>query len=321
MNKTQKYLLGILAVQLILIAVVFLLQRPVAASNNLVFPELKIESVSEIRISDSSGNQVSIQKKAGQWVLPLQDDFPVQAEKVEQLIEKLALIRDNRMITQSESSHQRLSISNDNFISKVDLTIDGKKEAIYFGSSPASSNIHYRLDGKPEVYLTNAITTSELAATISSWVNTIIYQVTGNNIQKIELSNQNGVYQFMAVDETSWTSDQIEDGYQFDQSKWSSLKTAFSTLRFVEPVSKTNQPEFGLDNPTTTMKIDYVNDSAEEFSGELQIGNQADDGFFYVKWSGSDYIYKVSSFNAERFTNLTAEDYSSPIPTEEPGEE
>ena len=193
MNKTQKYLLAILAVQLILIAVVFLLQRPVAASDNLVFRDLKIESVSEVRISNSSGNQVSIQKKDGKWVLPLQDDFPVQAEKVEQLIEKLALIRDNRLITQSESSHQRLSISNDNFIAKVELTFDGKKEAIIFGSSPASSNIHFRLDGKPEVYLTNAIITSELSASISSWVNTLIYQVTGNNTQKIELSNQNGV--------------------------------------------------------------------------------------------------------------------------------
>jgi len=321
MNKTQKYLLAILGVQLILIVVVFLLQKPVAASNNLIFPDLKIESVSEIKISDSSGNQVFIQKKAGQWVLPLQDDFPVVVANIEQLVEKLALIRDNRMITQSESSHQRLSISNENFVRKVELTIDGVKEVIYFGSSPNSSNIHFRVDGKTEVYLTNAITTSQLSATISNWVDTLIYQVTGNNTKNIELTNQNGVFEFTAVDETNWTANQIEEGFQFDQSKWSSLKTAFTTLRFVEPVSKSNKPEFGLEDPTTKMKIDYTNDSGEEFFGELLIGNQAEDGNYYVKWSGSDYIFKVSSFNAERFTNLTTENYSSPIPTDEPGNE
>lgn len=136
MTKLQKYLLAILGLQIALILVVFLLQKPVAASNNLIFPDLKIENVTEIKISDSTGNEVSMQKKATQWVLPLQDDFPVLEEKVQQLIEKLALIRDNRLITQSEASHSRLNISDENFVSKVELTINGTKNTLYFGSSP-----------------------------------------------------------------------------------------------------------------------------------------------------------------------------------------
>jgi hypothetical protein len=43
MNKLQKYLIAILGLQFILILVVFLLQRPVAASNNLIFPDLKVD--------------------------------------------------------------------------------------------------------------------------------------------------------------------------------------------------------------------------------------------------------------------------------------
>jgi hypothetical protein len=42
MSKIQKYLLAILGLQFILILVVFLLQRPVAASNNFIFQDLKV---------------------------------------------------------------------------------------------------------------------------------------------------------------------------------------------------------------------------------------------------------------------------------------
>jgi len=318
MTKLQKYLLAILGLQIGLILVVFFLQKPVAASNNLIFPDLKIENVSEIKISDSTGNEVSMQKKGNQWVLPLQDDFPVLEENVQQLIEKLALIRDNRLITQSEASHSRLNISDENFVSKVELTINGTKNSLYFGSSPATSNIHFRLDGKPQVYLTNAINTSQLSPTISSWVNTLIYQIANESAKVIEISNPQGDFVFQVDEEGNWVSDQIEEGTQFDQSKWSSLKTALTSLRFVEPISKSSQPEFGLDNPVTEVNIEYTNEQGETTNGQLLIGSTDDAGNYFVRWSGSEYIYKISSYNAERLTNLSTEDYTSPIPTETP---
>ena len=60
MTKLQKYLLAFLGVQIVLILVVFLLQRPVTASDNLIFPDLKIDNVSEVTISDSEGNTVGL---------------------------------------------------------------------------------------------------------------------------------------------------------------------------------------------------------------------------------------------------------------------
>lgn len=317
MTKLQKYLLAILGLQFALILVVFLLQKPVAASNNLIFPDLKIENVSEIKISDSTGNEVSMQKTGNQWVLPLQDDFPVSEENVQQLIEKLALIRDNRLITQSEASHERLSISDENFVRKVELTINDTQHSLYFGSSPATSNIHFRMVGKSEVYLTNALTTSQLSSTISSWVDTLIYQIPDDNANLIKVSNTQGEFVFLTGEENTWTSEQIEEGYQFDQSKWSSVKTALTTLRFVEPVSKTSQPEFGLEDPITVINIEYTNEQGDPVNDELSIGTTDDAGNYFVKWSGSEYIYKVSSYNAERSINLTSEDFSSLIATEE----
>lgn len=317
MTKLQKYLLAILGLQFALILVVFLFQKPVAASNNLIYPDLKIENVSEIKISDSTGNEVSMQKTGNQWVLPLQDGFPVLEENVQLLIEKLALIRDNRLITQSEASHERLSISEENFVRKVELTINNTQHSLYFGSSPATSNIHFRMVGKSEVYLTNALTTSQLSSTISSWVDTLIYQIPDDNANLIKVSNAQGEFVFRTGEENTWTSEQIEEGYQFDQSKWSSVKTALTTLRFIEPVSKTSQPEFGLDTPITEINIEYTNEQGETMKGELLIGNTDDQGNYFVKWSGSEYIYKVSSYNAERSINLTSEDFSSPIATEE----
>ncbi len=318
MTKLQKYLLAFLGVQIILVLVVFLLQRPVTASNNLIYPDLKIENVSEVSLSDSEGNEVTMQRNGDQWTLPLQDNFPVQEEKVQQLVDRLAQIRDNRLVTQSESSHSRLSISEDNFVSKVDITINGTKNTLYFGSSPANSNIHFRLAGKPEVYLTNAISTSHISPDIASWVDTLIYQISGDAVQKIEVTNGQGKFVFEADSEGVWSSKEIEEGYQFDQSKWSSLKTALTTLRFVEPVSKTPSSEFGLEDPDTIVVLSYSDDQDEILKGELWIGNTDEVGNFFVKWSGSDFIFKVAGFNASRLTGISGDDFTSPIPTPTP---
>lgn len=321
MNKIQKYLLAILGMQIILILIVFLLQRPVAASNNLIFPDLKAETVTAINISDSTGNLVSLEKQGDQWVLPLQDSFPVNAETITQLLEKLATIRDNRLVTRSETSHDRLGISNENYERKVEITINGNKEIIYFGSSPATSNIHFRLNGKPEVYLTNALTSSEISSSIANWVDTVIYQISSNSVKKIEISNKAGDFVFEPNAESEWSAQPMEEGYQFDQSKWSSLFSGFTTLRFVEPVTKAEKAEYGFDTPQAVMDIEYTNDTGETKSGKLILGSQDGSGNYYVTWSDSDYIYLIPSYNAERFVNLTTEDYSSQIATEESGTE
>jgi hypothetical protein len=319
MSKIQKYLLAILGLQFILILVVFLLQRPVAASNNLIFPDLKEELVTAINISDSDGNLVSLEKQGEQWVLPIQDDFPVKAEMVEQLVEKLATIRDNRLVTRSEASHDRLSISNENFERKVEITINGNREIIYFGSSPATGNIHIRLNGKPEVYLTNALTSAQISTSIASWVDTVIYQISSGSVKEIKITNNAGDFKFEPDAESAWSAQPMEEGYQFDQSKWSSLLTGFTTLRFVEPVSKSENPEYGFDTPQAVMIIEYATDSGQSLSGKLVIGSQDESGNNYVTWSGSEYIYLIPSYNAERFVNLTSDDYSSLIATEESG--
>jgi hypothetical protein len=318
MNKTQKYLIALLGLQIILIVVVFLLQRPVAASNNLIFPDLKIEAVTDLKISDSSGNLISIQKSGEGWVLPLQDDYPVQTEKIQELVDKLSTVRDNRLVTRSESSHDRLSISDNNFDRKVEITINGKSEVIYFGSSPAANNIHFRLSGKPEVYLTNALTNTNISTSFSSWVDTIIFQIGSNTVNKIVVNSAEGSFVFEVDSDSVWSTNQVAEGFEFDQSKWSSLFTGFTTLRFVEPVSKTDQAKYGFDTPLSSMQIFYSNDAGEPLTREFVIGSQDDSGNYYAKWSGSEYIYKISSFNAERFINLTTEEFSSPIPTEEP---
>ncbi len=317
MNKTQKILLAVLGLQVILIFTVFILQRPVAASNNLLFPDLKIADVTAITISDSTGKNVSLEKNGDQWVLPLQDDYPVKVETVQQLVEKLASMRDNRLVTRSETSHERLHISNDNYERKVELTQNGSKEIIYFGSSPASSNIHFRVDSKPEVYLTNALTTTQLSTAISSWVDPVLFQIPASSVKKIRISNNASVFTFEPDADSVWSTLTIEDGFQFDQSKWSGLLSAFTNLRFVEPVSKSEKAEYGFEKPQAVMQIEYLNEDGETISGELIIGNQDAAGNYYAKWTGSAYVTLISSYNAERFVNLTAEDYSSQIATEE----
>ena len=54
-----------------------------------------------------------MQKKGTDWVLPDADDFPVLNQNVSDLLESIAEIRDNRLVTNTSASHKRLSSRQD----------------------------------------------------------------------------------------------------------------------------------------------------------------------------------------------------------------
>lgn len=321
MNKTQKTLLGIFVVQVLLIGFVFFSKRAVSVSNNPVFTDLKPEMVSKIVISDSTGKMVEIEKQGDGWVLPLQDDFPVKTVTLEGLINRLAEIRDNRLVSRNTSSHERLKIADDNFERKVQLTVNGKVQTILFGSSPASNNIHFRLENGSNVYMTNAVTVNQMPVLITNWVNQTLVQLNSEKVNKINVKNAQGSFEFSKNADSQWQANKTESGGEFDATKWSSLLSAFTNLNLVEPVSKSIKPEFGLDKPAASITFSYVNESGEQATDELLIGNTIENGNYYVKWSGSDYVFLVSGYNAERILNLKSSDYSTVPATETPAAE
>lgn len=314
MNKTQRILLGMVVLQLVLIALVFFNSKPKIVPNEPLLPNLQTDKITAIKISDNSNNLIDIEKKNETWVLANSGDFPVLEQSVTSLLDSLKNIRTGRLVTNTKASHKRLQVADDDYQRKIVITSPQGDTTILMGSSPAPSNVHIRLANDDAVYLTNAITTNTASSIVSNWVNTSYVQLDSNAVTQIEVQSANGSFQFQkSVDNTWQFADQTENE-TLDASKWSSYLTAFTNLRMVMPVSTQMEDAFGLSNPKAKVTLHFT-ENGESKAGELTIGQQdSRDQNYYAKWSFSPYVVKISSFNAERIINLAKTDLiSTPV--------
>ena len=86
MNKWHRILIVILVVQVAIAALVFW-PRPAASGGQPILADLKAEDVARITITDAEDRHIELARSEGEWVLPGADDYPVQAESVDTLVE------------------------------------------------------------------------------------------------------------------------------------------------------------------------------------------------------------------------------------------
>lgn len=310
MTKFQKILAGLLAFQIVLIAIVFLTNRSAIASNNPLLPDFTVETVTGLTITNNSGSQIKMEKIGDEWVLPEKDNYPVEGQNVSDLLDEIALIRDNRLVTTTSASHKRLQVADTEFQGKLEITTSSGTSILYVGSSPAANSTHIRLASSDSVYLTNAISASRVDPAYTNWINTSLVQIAAANVSNIAVTTANGSFHFSKDENSNWTSPELSGDESIDASKWSSLLSGFTSIRLVEPVSKTSQPTYGLENPTASLVLNYLDENNATQQGELIFGNMDESGSnYYAKWSQSPYVVLVSSYNADRIINLSKADF------------
>ena len=308
MNKTQKIMIGLAILQLLLTVFVFWNKQPSEVSSEALLSNLDSAQITAIEISDNSNNNIALTRESGGWVLSDSDNFPVLDQNISTLIEQLQNIRTGRLVTNTQTSHERLEVSSDNYQRRITLRSTGGDYVVYLGSSPAPSNVHVRLSTQDAVYLTNAISTTTASAQVSNWINTAYIQIDANQVSQIQVANANSEFQFIRGADNNWQFvNPVTDG-PLDPSKWSSYVTAFTNLRMVMPISTQLDEQYGLQNPAARVTL-HFSENGEEKVAELVIGKQDEqDQNYYAKWSLSPYVVKISSFNAERIINLTLMD-------------
>ncbi|MAT42696.1 MAG: hypothetical protein CL609_10165 [Anaerolineaceae bacterium] len=318
MSKLQKILSAVVVLQILLIAVIFYAQRPAQAETSLLLEGYEPGNVKQMSITDGEGKLVVFEKQNGGWVLPENGNYPVTANSVDDILEKISTINTNRLVASSNTSFNRLQVETDNFQRKLVLeTVDGKQTTIFLGSSPAANSTHIRLDGKNNVYLTNTLSAAQLSTNLSSWIDTSYLQLSSTQVQSVQIQNADDTYSFTLGLDGIWQSDQVADGQTFDANKWNSLLTSLTNIRMLEPVGKEILPEFGFDSPSATVVYVYSAENDNEQTDKLTIGNPTPDGLgYYAKLDSAEYVIKLSKTSAEKVTQMTPETYSSPLAEE-----
>jgi len=204
MSRTNRILAAILAVQIVLVAVAFWPRPASVAGGESLFAGLEAEQITRLTISDGTGKQIKLAKEMGSWVLPEADDYPCTASTAPDFLEKIVALKTSRLVTQTPASHKRLKVAADDFERRVELELaDGTTHRLYLGSSPSYGASHVRADGQDEVYLAS-LSASDAGVNASSWVDTLYFSVTQDQIVALTLENNNGRFEFEKGDAGTW---------------------------------------------------------------------------------------------------------------------
>lgn len=317
-NRLNQILAVALAAQLILVAVVFWPKAAAQANSGPLLGALSADKISALSITGDDGKKIALAKNGNGWVLPDADNFPVNADKVTPVLDKLVGLKTNRLVTRTADSHKRLEVAADKFARKIDLQTADGNFTLYLGSSAGPGATHIRRDGQNETYLTADLSTWELNPQASSWITATYLSLASADVTAFSLKNAAADLSFKKDAGGNWTMAGAVQSETVNTGTITSLLGQITAVSMSRPVSKTEQPAFGLDKPAATVTLTVQPEGGAAQTVTLRVGAKDDAGEYYFHASNAEYFVTVSSYIAEALTNKTRADFIQ-LPTPEPG--
>ena len=313
-KRHHQILAGILIVQVVLSVVVFWPRPTTAGQREPLFPDLGAEDVSALTIEDAEGNVVTLEKAAGEWVLPEADGYPVRAEDVTSFLEKLVALSTGRLVTSSDTSHRRLQVSPDEFARRISFeTGDGAGHTVYLGSSPQYGSAHFRLDGQSETYLTSDLSTFDVNATVSTWIDPSYPTAAQEEVSRMTLENANGRLEFEREEEDTWTLADLGEDETLDQAQVTAIVRRATSVSMREPLGTEERPSYGMEAPNAVVTLE-----TEEKTVTLRVGaRSSDEAGHVVKSSESDYYVVVADTSVSALVENGRDAFLKAPPTPE----
>jgi hypothetical protein len=316
MKKHNQILAAVLAIQIILIAVVFWPSAQASGGQDIpILGELEADDIQGLTIEDADGNQVLLAKSEGTWVLPNSGEYSAEQETVTELLDKLVLIDTGRLVTRTDASHKRLQVSEDDFVRKIKVELtSGESKTLYVGSSPSYGAVHVRLAGQNETYLTSEITSWETNATISSWIDTSYLSLEKDDVVGITLKNGSGELVFNKDSEGKWSMEGLGDDEELNTSNVSTLETRVTTINMLEPLGTVKEEKFLIDEPRAVVEVRTADKTIT-----LEVGGLfTEDNSYVVKSSESPFYVRVNEYAVKDLVEKTRDDYAQPPATPTP---
>jgi hypothetical protein len=318
-NRFQQILIGVLIVQVALS--VFLLWPHQAVSNaELLLGGMTKDQVVSLTIADGKGVSSTFARADAGWVLPDRDNFPADSIKLEGMLDNLAKIKMDRLVTQTVDSQARLKVAADDFATRVTLNLsDGSSKIIYLGTQAGVGANNVRLDGDNNVYLTNVISSYEVGANAGAWIDTTYLQLEYADMSYLNFTNSLGVNEFQKGADGSWTMSGLVGDETFNPNNLTSMLNRLAIVSMAEPLGKENKAEYGMDAPLAVINVRTENAVNGSQDITLTVGAlNTETNQYYLKSSASEYYVTIPNYSVETFITRSKVDFltvhSTPTP-------
>ena len=172
LTRFHKILIGLLALQLVLAAVILLRgEGPAIVKDAPLLAGFDAEKVTRVRVFADGSDQPAVElvKKGAAWVVASHFDYPADPVKVKNALSPLAKVAAGEPIATSATRHKQLRVADKDFDRKLVIDAGGTETTIYTGGPAGARRTAVRL-GDDKVYAASGVSLfgSEPSAFVST---------------------------------------------------------------------------------------------------------------------------------------------------------
>jgi hypothetical protein len=223
-NKVNRILVGVLALQVLLVLFVHLRGDDTSiGSLEPLLTGVDGAKIERVRIFDRTSNDpdetkeqraerlktggkpsIELVKKGEAWVLASHFDYPVETQKVTDLLDKIEGMRSRAPIASGKARQKQLEVADDSFQRKVVLTAGGKDTTFYVGAGAGQRQVSVRIAGSDEIHGVTGLTAYGVSAEPSAWVDTGYVDVQPDRVASFDVVNSKGSFHFEQGEDKAW---------------------------------------------------------------------------------------------------------------------
>jgi hypothetical protein len=281
MSSRIPLLAALLAAQLAIIALVFLLRGNDAATDSAVFLDFEPALVDRVSIADGDGDVAVLVRRAegddGGW--ELEGGHPADSVKIDDLLEDLASLKAPWPVATTTQSAQRFEVTGEDYQRHVVFSAADKPVAdFYLGTSPGYRRVHARREAADEVFSID-FSNYQAPTAADDWLDKSLLAAAGE------------ITSVARVD--AWQAARSEEGWLIDAEAADSdavdqLVDSLTSLRVMGPTEEPGEPQFELEVTDADGVVRY------------SISQVADEEEFVIASDRRDGHFRLASYNAGR---------------------
>ena len=228
--------------------------------------------------------QVEINRENGKWLLPGLFKAPADSKKINEILKKLAGLKQGLAVAVTSGSDKRFKVAEDNFERHIVLKKGGEPAADFFlGTSPGFKSIHARLKGHEEVITLN-LSSWELEPKADSWLDRNMLKIDQDKITGLKM----GDIALSRTDDT-WSMAGLGEDEELNREEIKKLVTKVASLTIAGVLDPAANQEKFKEKPelTITLVLDGPEKRVYDFVKEK------DKDEYTLKSSGHDFYFKV----------------------------
>jgi hypothetical protein len=318
MNRTHGILLGVLAVQVLLILLggSFFGGSAEAGARQALLPALADLAPTRLQITEGEEASVVLEKAGDAWSLADVDGYPVDSAQVDTVIDALKDVRVGAPVVTSSRYHEALEVTDGKHQRRVRMWQDGSGDPdvdVYLGSSPNYQVTHVRVGGADEVYEARGVNAYDFRTDASAWVERKFVDVVYEDVTGLSVKNTHGAIDLEKTDDGWRSTAPLPAGESLDVDAVDSAVRSLVSLWLSEPAGRVDPAAHGFDPPAATVELRYSVPDPEAAPDEaepptraetlvLTVGGEVEggEGKRYATRSGFDWSVALSKYDAER---------------------